>query len=408
VDTPRVAPRLTWVEVGTAVALVHLIVFLFLYTWPVYRADVSTITQYYDHAARMALGEQPYRDFVFEYPPLAVPLFFLPILGVSDGDVDAYRLRFALEQVALALALAWLGLAYVRRHYAGHGVDGLLIAQPVFLLMAGVMATLERYDLAPALATLAALYTWPLQRGLYAWPLLAVGTALKVYPALLVPLFALEQLRRGERRELVRNAALFLVTLALAFLPFLATGPAVVQVLFAYHGDRGLEVNSLWATPLLLRHTLGAPLDIVQDHASEEVVAPGAALLSALSVPVMLLLLGLVYWLYWRQAGGQVGNLSYTMERLGRFSALAILAFILPNKVLSPQYLVWLIPLIPLLRDQARWAIWILFAIALALTQYIYPHHWVDLTRFLDQPTILAVTVRNIALIPLFVLLLDD
>ena len=407
---PAPLPRLTWRDLAVVVALLIGLACLALYTWPGYRADLSTIAQYAEHAQRMAAGQQPYRDFLFEYPPLAVPLFFLPGLGVPDGDLDRYRLQFALEQAALAVGLGWLALALLRRTSEGRGLLGVLVALPLFLLAAGVMATLERYDLAPALVTLAALYLWPRQRGQLAWPLLAVGTALKVYPALLAPLFALEHLRRGEGHTLVRNALLYGVTLLLAFLPFLATGPAVLQVLFAYHGERGLEINSLWATPLLLRYTRGAPLEVVQAHASEEVVAPGADLLAALALPAIAALLGLVYWTYWRRlravdpAAADEGD---AVPRLLRFSALSILAFVLPNKVLSPQYLVWLIPLLPLLRDRQRWAVWGLFGLILALTQYVYPGHWVELTRFLDRGAIFTLAARNILLLPLFVLLFE-
>ena len=405
------SPRLTWRDLALVVAVVIALVCLALYLWPGYRADLSTISQYAEHAQRMLLGQQPYRDFLFEYPPLAIPLFFLPGLGVPPGDLDRYRLQFALEQAALAVGLGWLALALLRRYAQGRGLLGVLVALPLFLLAAGVMATLERYDLAPALVTLAAVYLWTRQRGQLAWPLLAVGTALKVYPALLAPLFALEHLRRGEWRTLARNAGLYGVTLLLAFLPFLATGPAVLQVLFAYHGERGLEINSLWATPLLLRYTRGAPLEVVQAHASEEVVAPGADRLSALAVPTIVLLLGLVYWTYWRRLrtiGPTTTDDADAVRRLLRFSALSILAFVLPNKVLSPQYLVWLIPLLSLLRDRQRWLVWGLFGFILALTQYVYPGHWVDLTRFLDTRAIFALAARNILLLPLFVLLFEE
>ena len=404
-------PTLTWRDLALVVALVIGLVCLALYIWPGYRADLSTISQYAEHAQRMAVGQQPYRDFVFEYPPLAIPLFFLPGLGIPHGDLDRYRLQFALEQAALAVGLGWLALALLRRTSQGRGLLGVLVALPLFLLSVGVMATLERYDLAPALVTLAAIYLWPRQQGQLAWPLLAVGTALKVYPALLAPLFALEHLRRGEGQTLLRNAALYGVTLLLAFLPFLATGPAVLEVLFAYHGERGLEINSLWATPLLLLYTRGAPLEVVQAHASEEVVAPGAGVLAALAVPAIVLLLSLVYWVYWRRlrrVDPATADEADAVPRLLRFSALSILAFVLPNKVLSPQYLVWLIPLLPLLRDRQRWLIWGLFALILALTQYVYPGHWVELTRFLDPRPIFALAARNILLLPLFVLLFEE
>ena len=51
---------------------------------------------------------------------------------------------------------------------------------------------------------------------------------------------------------------------------------------------------------------------------------------------------------------------------------------------------------------------WGLFGLILALTQYVYPTHWVDLTRALDTRAMFALAARNILLLPLFVLLFED
>lgn len=399
------------------VVFINLVVFVFLYRWPVYPWDISTIPQYYEHAQRMLLGQQPYRDFVFEYPPLAIPLLFLPIIGAPEGDVFRYKLFYAIEQAALGVGLAVLGLMFLERYQRTPNYLAVLVAQPLFFLAAGVMVTLERYDFAPALMTLAALYLWPQQHGLLSWPLLAIGTALKVYPALLAPLFALEHLRRGEWRVLGRNMALFGATVALAFLPSLTVGSDALAVPLTYHSDRGIEINSLWATPLLWWYTQGGSLEVVQAFSSEEVHAPGSQLFARLAVPAILVLLAWVYWRYWRRLSPGAAPTTATVQddkvegsqaRLVRYSALVILAFIVPNKVLSPQYFVWLIPFIPLLVGRSRWLIMALFAIILGLSQYIYPHHWVELTTFLDRWTILAVMARNVLLIPLFILLLEE
>lgn len=63
--------------------------------------DLSDVPHYLSTADRMARGDWPYIDFGFEYPPLALPLFFLPR---SDGTLAAYEFWFAVEMIATCAA----------------------------------------------------------------------------------------------------------------------------------------------------------------------------------------------------------------------------------------------------------------------------------------------------------------
>ena len=71
-------------------------------------------------------------------------------------------------------------------------------------------------------------------------------------------------------------------------------------------------------------------------------------------------------------------------ERLVRYSAAAVCAFIAFSKVLSPQYLIWLIPLIPLIRGRRGAAAAALFVATLVLTQLWFPSRYIDLVYGLD------------------------
>jgi hypothetical protein len=71
---------------------------------------------------------------------------------------------------------------------------------------------------------------------------------------------------------------------------------------------------------------------------------------------------------------------------------------ILTNKVLSPQYLAWLTPLVPLLSGRARSAVWVSFFFVGWMTWYIYPAHYADLVN-LGQVPIALLFLRNILLL---------
>ena len=90
-------------------------------------------------------------------------------------------------------------------------------------------------------------------------------------------------------------------------------------------------------------------------------------------------------------------------EELVRYAAATVVAFIALGKVLSPQFLIWLIPLVPLVR---RWSVAVLYAAALVLTQAWFPkHYWSYALQFSEAVTWL-VLLRDLVLLGLLVALL--
>jgi hypothetical protein len=84
-------------------------------------------------------------------------------------------------------------------------------------------------------------------------------------------------------------------------------------------------------------------------------------------------------------------------EELVRFACAAVVAFIALGKVLSPQFLIWLIPLVPLVR---RWTAAVLFIASLVLTQVWFPQHYFDYVAF-DETMSWVVLARDLALVAL-------
>ena len=90
-------------------------------------------------------------------------------------------------------------------------------------------------------------------------------------------------------------------------------------------------------------------------------------------------------------------------EELVRFAAAAVVAFIALGKVLSPQFLVWLIPLVPLVR---RWTAVFLYVTALMLTQAWFPQQYWDYALRFDETVAWLVLARDVVLVALLVVLL--
>jgi hypothetical protein len=286
----------------------------------------------YAHYARlMADGHWPYRDFFDEYPPLAQPLFVVARL-LPGAFAPAFKWTMAAcGAAALALLVATLAAAGVRRTRlavaaAAAGVAP-VVAGPIFL---------NAYDLWPALLTAAALLAFVRRRERAAYVLLALAVAAKVYPIVLLPVALVETWERGGR-ELVRRALLWFVgVLAVVHVPFLVAGPGGLRYSYWVQLRRGLEVESLGGAVLLALDRLGLHHVTLVASLSTNVAGRLADAVAAASSLLALAGVLLVAWLYLRRRGEVVVA-----------AAAAVLAFVAFGKVFSPQYVDWLVPLVP-------------------------------------------------------------
>ncbi len=250
-----------------------------------------------------------------------------------------------------------------------------------------------RYDAAVAL-TLAGGALGAALGGRYvylAYASLGLGAAAKLVPALAtVPL---------ARREAARGYAVFFGVLVLFFAPAVLLGGDRFLSSFAYHAERGLQVESLAASILL---KLGWVCGISFEYGAFEVHGRGVGLASSLSLPmtgVLLLITALVMYRHHRRGRLDAGSFP-------RYAAALILAFMLGSKVLSPQYMVWLLPLVPLGAEGLAGAgVSLIFLTACWTTTQVFPIHYGDLLngRYPGQDLLL---VRNLLLVILWALLL--
>jgi Glycosyltransferase family 87 len=293
----------------------------------------------------------PYRDFYDEYPPGSVPLFALPALLWDAHYVLVFKLLMTACGIGIVACATWvlarLELSYLR-------LAPLVLAPP---LMGPVF--LNRYDPLPALLASLALVAALGARARTTGALLGLGTVIKLYPAVAVPLAA-------RRLALGRFGATFAVAGAILFLPFFAIAHGGVGFSLWTQAKRHLQIESLGSALLLALDKLhlydahwiaGKPGSIDLGGALADVVA---TLSSALAVGLVLL----VARAYWRGRDDDA--------RLVTAWAAAVTAFTVFGKVLSPQYLTWLVGIVPLAAGRrGLYAAGALLA-ALALTQPEY------------------------------------
>ncbi len=394
--------RNSWLLLGFCA--VHTVMIAVLFNSGLYDHRYSASALYFDYANRVFDGLVPYRDFAVEYPPLALVFFLLP--RVFTTSVTAYGAFFTGEIVVFDLIGLYL-VSGVARHFRFSEAGSLGICT-IGLLAVGPIVGL-RFDLIPAIMMLAALYAFYRGHGKTTWAMLALSTMTKLYPAVVVPLFVLHHVLRREYRRLVVGCITFGVVCLLCAYPFwvLARGGFIGS--FLYQTERGLQVESTYGSILLFVQNLGL-MPLYLDFASGgwNVGGPLADGLSRLSTPIVVLTLALVYCFYARQQrrlrmSPAAGPPDYGL--VTNCSVAAVIVFMVARKVLSPQFVVWLYPLMPLLAGRWRYTAWALFVIIGLQTYYLFPTHYIDVLQFEAVP-VGVLLWRNLCLIALGVTLL--
>lgn len=358
--------------------------------------SITDTPVYFDYASRISEGMMPYRDFASEYPPVAMLLLSLPRLFSGTG-YSWFVIAFEAEMLAFSCGIVWLLSLVAWRQWHNIGkLAGTLATYTVFLLCLGSIVEL-RFDLAAAFLMLASLTCFVTDRRLAAWLLLGVGIMTKIVPVLIAPLFFISLLRRRKFREMITGPAVMLLTATAIALPFIMIAPSGLANAFLYHVERPLQLESSWASPLLLMSKFaGYDLRIMSSYGSHNVFAQASDTLAMLSGPITALVLLLGYWIYWRRSSNDIET-SWDNALLVRFTAIAIATFIFGGKVFSPQFLIWLLPLIPLIKGRDRGLITGLFAAVLLLTQWEFPARYWEL-YLLQTHMVVEVAARNLLL----------
>jgi Glycosyltransferase family 87 len=360
------------------------------------RHQIIDTPVYQSYGQSMTAGDVPYRDFRPEYPPAALPAFVLPAIG--HPSENAYKQRFGwlmlgcgIAMVALMAVALWYLDASPLRFFGALAFAGLAP-----LALGSVVLT--RFDLWPAAITVGALAALLAGRLRLGAGLIALGFAAKLYPGLLLPLGLAYAWKRRGRREAFVCVGVFLAVVALLFIPFLVLSPSGLVDSITHQGSRPLQIESLGSAFLLVAHRLfGLGLHMSSSNGSQNLTGLGP---DALAV-VLGVLQGLAVIAVWAWfARGPV-----TKERLARASAAAVCAFIALSKVLSPQFMIWLIPLVPLVRGRRGLVASGLFGAALLLTQAWFPSRYWDLAlHFATTPSWL-VLARDLVLVALLMVL---
>jgi hypothetical protein len=370
------------------------------------RGQIVDTPIYQAYADRVADGQLPYRDFPVEYPPLAFAAFLPPRLVSDDpaGYQDAFSDLMGVALVASAAAAAAAALA------AGLGAErgllaGLLVG--VGPAIAGSVA-LTRFDLWPVLLVTLALAGLATRSHRLAALFLGLAVSAKLWPAVLVPAALALAWRHGGRRLATEAGAVFLGATLLPMAVALALSPGGLWHALSVQAERPLQIESLGAAALVaLWHAgVGGPYRVVSASGSQNLTGSLTSVASTVSTVLVLAALVLAWMLGVRAVVRAHGD-GRAFSQAARFGLAAVVAGIALGHVLSPQFVLWLLPFPLLVRGARGWAAAALVTAALALTNVEFPSRYWEYARGLETGAATIVLARDLVLVALLVLLLS-
>jgi uncharacterized membrane protein len=274
----------------------------------------------------LAAGKVPYAGHPVEYPVLiggAMQAAAWLVRNVSP--VIRGREFFDVTVVLLAVCAVAGVLATARAADPGARAQALMVAlSPALILSAFI-----NWDLIALALTALGVAAWAARRGVWAGALLGLGLAAKFYPLVIFGPLLLLCLRTGQLRAFGKMLAAAVAAWLVVDLPVMIIAPSGWAYFYTFSKNRGADWGSVWYmfehfnVPVLGNGQLSA---LNEMSAAFFIAACAAIAVLALAAP--------------------------RRPRLPQLGFLVLAAFLMTNKVWSPQYVIWLVPLAVLARPR--------------------------------------------------------
>lgn len=287
-------------------------VFLIFLTVNIFHSfiDGFDLSIYQNYATQILSGHIPYIDFSLEYPPF----FFIPVIismlfGESFGLV--FAILMALCDVVTVLCVYFIGLKIYDRKKA-------LLCGIICACSFPVYFSITKYDAFPTMLMLLSIYMFLNSEDESGYFTSTVGMLTKWFPFVTTPIFMLTNLKSNSKiSDIFKKYYKSLIFSAFVFIPIILFGS---KNFISMHLERGSQSVSF---PFLI------------DYITNTTIFSNISTYLTIMFVIVLL-----YWYY---------KLEITSPKILIYFITAILfTILLFNKVLSPQYFLWIIPLLSL------------------------------------------------------------
>lgn len=334
-------------------------------------SDVSVI--YHGWYDVLRSGTYPESDVTWQYPPVAALAILSPaLLPFLDYATAFYVLAFLCDALVMGLLL---------RASRGPGRR----AAGVWVWVAGVpllgTTAYARYDVMVTAVAVTALLAG-LRHPRVLGALAAFGALLKVWPALLLAGTA-----RGRQTRLAWATA---AGVAAGLLVLCAAAAPGSLAFLGFQRERGTEVESLGALVFHVARQFGWQGRVELHYGSLEFLGPHVGLVSTLALGLSLVAFG--WLLLWRLRARTFG-----VSTPADAAFTAVLLFTTTSRVISPQYMLWLVGLaavcLVLRESRMGWPA-VLVVVATGITQLEFPIGFVHVVTS-DASGVTLMFLRN-------------
>lgn len=285
-----------------------------------------------------------------EYPLLTLVPFslgLLPLFALS------YKTVFGLWMIAIAYSIYLILRNAVSKQAAFY--------YAVTIMLVGLGTVAARFDMVPTLLTLVAILLAQKKKWTLAMIVLSFAGCFKIYAFLLFPVCLIALLQEKKRKLLRPIISFSSVCLVVLIASLWVNTDQTISPLF-YLKNRPFQIESSWASILWLINFFSGQAAVIYSYGSTNFISTFSQTFFPISSIFALDGILILYWLQIRH------KLTLVVTCI-----LVMLIAIITSKVFSPQYLMWVVPLIPLLKGNTK-EIKVTWIFILFLTVMIYPY----------------------------------
>ncbi|MBI3217735.1 MAG: DUF2029 domain-containing protein [Mycobacterium sp.] len=347
--------------------------------------DAGEQRQQYDGTPAVRYMEYPVITGVYQYVAMALAKTYTAITKMVSIPVVAEVVMF-FNIAAFGLALAWLTTVWATASLAGRRIwDAALVAGTPLL----IFQAFTNFDALATAFAMGGLLAWARRRPVLAGTLIGLGVAAKLYPVLLLLPLVVLGVRSGKLRDAGRTVLAAVVAWFVVNAPILFLFPRGWSEFFRLNSRRGDDMDSLYNVVKSFTDWPGFDTN-----------------LGFWEPPVVLNTVVALLFVTCCAAIAYVGLTAPQRPRVAQLAFLVVAAFLLTNKVWSPQFSLWLVPLAVLALPHRRVLLaWMTIDALVWVPRmlYLYGPQNKGLTEQWFTATVL---VRDIAVVALCVLVL--
>ena len=333
--------------------------------------------------------EYPVLTGIYQYLSMSLAKTYTALTKLVSVPIIAEVVMF-FNIAAFGLALAWLTTLWATAMLAGPRRiwdAALVAASPIVIFQ-----IFTNFDALATAFAVGGLLAWARRRPVLAGALIGLGVAAKLYPLLLLFPLAILAVRTGRLREVGRAAAAALVTWLVVNLPVMVLFPRGWSEFFRLNTRRGDDMDSIY--------------NIVKSFTGWRGFDPD---LGFWEPPIVLNIFSATLFAACCIAVGYIALTAARRPRVAQLAFLVVAAFLLTNKVWSPQFSLWLVPLAVLALPQRRILLaWMTIDMLVWVPRMLYlfgeqnmglPEQWFTATALLRDfavMTLCALVIRQI------------